>query len=171
MVTNRVLIPVDGSAFSLQVLPYVTRFLPPEENELILFYVAPTPNAVFVGGEVFIYADQEAASVEAEFRTMIQPYVLRLREAGYAVTPVIRFGDPVVEIERFIAQEHIDLLAMTTHGRTGLSRVLLGSVAQHLISEVNIPVLLYHPLAKQPVTSELEQRNLEHDALRMPAGR
>lgn len=171
MVTNRVLIPVDGSSFSLQVLPYVTRFLSPEENELILLYVAPTPNAVFVGGEVFIYADQEAASVEAEFRTTIQPHVLRLRKAGYTVTPVVRFGDPLSEIERFIAQEQIDLLAMTTHGRTGLSRVLLGSVAQHMVSEVDTPVLLYHPLAKQPATSALEQRSLERETLRMPAGR
>mgnify|MGYP002382947809 CR=1 FL=1 len=48
MVKNTVLIPIDGSHFSLQILNYVTRFLAPADNELILLHVAEEPHVVEV---------------------------------------------------------------------------------------------------------------------------
>ena len=63
--TNKVLIPIDEAEFGLHVLPYVTRLLEPDKNELILLHVAPVPSAVMVGDEVVVYADQETASMQA----------------------------------------------------------------------------------------------------------
>ena len=54
-------------------------------------------------------------------------------------------GEPLPEIQRFVAHHQIGLLALTTHGRSGLSRVLFGSVAQQLIQQLTIPMLLFHP--------------------------
>jgi nucleotide-binding universal stress UspA family protein len=51
-------------------------------------------------------------------------------------------------IEQAIRYHHIDLVAMTTHGRTGLRRVLLGSVAEHVLRHITVPVLLLHPVEK-----------------------
>jgi nucleotide-binding universal stress UspA family protein len=151
---QKVLIPVDGSDQSLQVLPAVLRLLPPARTELILFHVtalnmerldkpeptAPTPAVNHV-----------IASVETAFRAAMQPQVQELNAAGFAVQTVVRFGDPTAEIERYLAEAQIDLVAMTTHGRTGLARALLGSVAQHLINHAAVPVLLMravdHPTA------------------------
>jgi nucleotide-binding universal stress UspA family protein len=142
---NRVLIPVDGSAFSLQVIPYITRFLSPEQVELVLFEVAAMPEAVAVGTTVYVYADQEAASLEAECQVNLLPTVHQLEALGYTVSSVVRFGEATTEIERYLAHEPVDLVAMTTHGRTGLARVLMGSVAQYVINHCNLPVLLYRP--------------------------
>jgi nucleotide-binding universal stress UspA family protein len=141
--TNRVLIPVDDSEFGLHVLPHVTRLLGSDKNELILLHVAPAPNAVIVGTEVVIYADQETASMEATCLQAMQPYVRSLEEMGYRVKPMVAFGEPAAEIEHIVAQKNVDLVAMTTHGRTGLARVLHGSVAQHVINHVDVPVLLF----------------------------
>jgi nucleotide-binding universal stress UspA family protein len=62
------------------------------------------------------------------------------------VTPIVSFGDPAKEIEYIVEKQNVDMVAMTTHGRTGLARILHGSVAQHVLNHVEIPVLLYRGL-------------------------
>jgi nucleotide-binding universal stress UspA family protein len=57
----------------------------------------------------------------------------------------IRFGDPVEEILAVRESGQADLIAMTTHGRTGLSRLVFGSVAQRVLSQASVPVLLLRP--------------------------
>jgi nucleotide-binding universal stress UspA family protein len=143
MQVNKVLIPVSDSEFSLNVLPHLTRLLEPEKNQLYLLHVAPNPTGVKVDEQMVIYADQEAASLQAESRAALEPYVQSLEEMGFQVTPAVSFGDPAREIEHFVAEKEIDLVAMTTHGRKGLARVIRGSVAQHVATHVDIPVLLY----------------------------
>jgi nucleotide-binding universal stress UspA family protein len=150
MNTSKVLIPVDGSEVSLQILPHVTRFLKPQETEIVLLYVAEPPQMVQMGDsnnpDLVIYADQEAASIEAGFVSAMGMHVGYLNHAGFNAIPAVRFGDPATEIERYIADEKVDLVAMTTHGRTGLARVLMGSVAQHIVNHTNVPVLLFRSM-------------------------
>ncbi len=71
MTKNKVLIPIDGSQFSLQILPYVTRFLKAEENELILLGVAEEPKMVEIEGpgseNLTVYVDQAEASIRVNF--------------------------------------------------------------------------------------------------------
>lgn len=159
---NKVLIPVDGSDFSLQILPYVTRFLRPHETNIVLLYVSEPPSMVQLGEpdnpDLTIYADQEAASIEAGFVSSMQMHIRYLTHTGFTVTTAVRFGDPATEIEQFIKDEKVDLVAMTTHGRTGLARVLLGSVAQHIINRAAVPVLLYRSLTQTPQTDGVEPR-------------
>ncbi len=143
MKANRVLIPLDDSTFSVNVLPHVTRLLEPDKTELFLLHVEPTPDAVTIDEHVVIYADQVTASAQAESMAHLQPYVRGLEELGYHVTPVVAFGDPAMEIERIAEEREVDLIAMATHGRTGSARVLRGSVAQHVAGHVDVPVLLY----------------------------
>lgn len=150
---NRILIPVDGSSFSLEVLRYVTRFLKPEQTKLILLHVAEPPRMVELGApgdpELTIFADQEAASIEIGFVSTMQMHVRYLEHAGFAVATVVQFGEPTAEIERYIRENEVDMVAMTTHGRTGLARMLLGSVAQHVVNNAAVPVLLFRPLEQQ----------------------
>jgi len=146
MIPNKVLIPLDGSERSLQVLPHILRHLKAAQTELVLFYVADEPTFYAGDGsneDTIVYADQEAATSEAAFRDAMQAHIHKLISAGFAVTTDVRFGEPVSEIERYIAEERVTLVAMTTHGRTGLARLLLGSVAQHVVNHAAVPVLLY----------------------------
>src|SRR5215471_3188259 len=114
MLTNKVLIPVDGSQFSLQVLPYVARLLAPANNELLLLFVAPEPHKIELGEpddpDLTIYADQEAASLESAFQAAMQRHVRALEQTGFRVTTVVGFGDPISEIENYIRDEHVDLV-------------------------------------------------------------
>jgi nucleotide-binding universal stress UspA family protein len=173
MSRNQVLIPLDGSAFSERILPVVRRYLPPEENELILFQVVEPPDGgtggitSLVADEILhdeivarllpaevalarhpIYASQVEDSVVANQEVALQPIVHELAAAGYTVSTEVAFGDPAPAIEQVIRQRRIDLVAMTTHGRTGLSRALLGSVAEHVLRHVVIPILLLHPFER-----------------------
>src|SRR4029079_14925383 len=100
---NKVLIPLDGSEFSLKVLPCVMRFSVPEKSEVILLHVADVPSSVRVESseddEPVIYVDRKVAALEAAFRSSLQPDIEKLTQAGFKVTPLLRFGEPTAEIE------------------------------------------------------------------------
>jgi nucleotide-binding universal stress UspA family protein len=66
---------------------------------------------------------------------------------GFEVKTAVAFGQPIPQIEATIAREQVNLVAMVTHGRTGLDRILHGSVAEHLLHHTNVPLLLVHPPA------------------------
>lgn len=147
MTMNKVLIPIDGSPFSLQILRYVTRFLSPATNQLLLVYVAKEPEVVKIeqpGSEdLNIYVDEAEYAIRGNFADEMLPYRHELEKAGFTVTTKVCFGNPIAEIEACIAEEAVDLVAMTTHGRTGLSQVMFGSVAQHILHHINVPIMLY----------------------------
>jgi nucleotide-binding universal stress UspA family protein len=70
----------------------------------------------------------------------------------------MRFGPPAAEIERYIDEEGVDLVAMTTHGRTGLARLVAGSVAEHVLHHAKTPILLYRSVANgaaEPATAPM----------------
>jgi nucleotide-binding universal stress UspA family protein len=67
----------------------------------------------------------------------------RLEAEGFQVTTEIDRGDPA---ERIISRAHeVDLIAMATHGRSGLGRLLLGSVAETVLKQSHVPVLMFNP--------------------------
>ena len=164
MTRQRVLIPLDGSEFSERILSEVTRFITPTNCDLILLRVAHAP-----GGSVGrpsrpasaelplpmyeattdiehaqhpVYASQEWESMLARINDDWQPIKASLEEAGYTVFTAVKFGDPGQALVNFVEDEDIDIVAMTTHGRSGLSRLWIGSVAEHVLRNVSVPVLL-----------------------------
>ncbi len=164
---NRILIPLDGSEFSRQILGCLAPLFPPPQNELILLRVAQPPAGRSpalkhpvhrtVPVKVYesmhdvtyahhpIYASQELASLSAALRDQLEEEAKPLRQAGYTVTIEIRWRDPAKEIVRFVKEERIDAVAMVTHQRSGLSRLLRASVAQSVLGRLSVPILLLHP--------------------------
>lgn len=148
MTKNRVLILLDGSKFRERILPYVRRFLRPEDTHLILTRVADLPQSIYyVEGPIFVSVDDEQseATLSTQLREELLATKVLLEEAGYTVSREVRFGSAPLEIERFIKESSIDLVAMTTYARTGLSKLLYGSIAEHLIRTVKIPIMVLHP--------------------------
>lgn len=176
MKKHTVLVPLDGSEFSQQVLSTIQNFLSPEDNQLILFRVGaetrglvPDPPLPAVNewrepaykthrdaslAKHPIYANQVRDSLSASLEGEMQPAKHLLEAAGFAVSVVIKFGDPAEEILAYIETEPIDLIAMTTHGRTGVSRLIMGSVAEKVLHRVSLPVLLLHPMKQAAPTTE-----------------
>jgi nucleotide-binding universal stress UspA family protein len=155
MKTNKVLIPIDSFEFGLQVVPHLTQLLDPAHTELVLLRVAPEPRMVELDAngnlDLTIYADQVAASLEANFHTEMLPALHRLEKAGFQASTTMRFGDPAYEIERYLDEDEVDLVAMTTHGRTGIDRMLFGSVAEHVLHHAQVPVLLVRAVGQDAV--------------------
>ena len=149
MKKNKVLIPIDGLDFSLKVLPMVERFLKPAENHLILLHVEKEPEAVHIHQpgmeDLDIFVDQAEEGVRINFADQLHPLVRSLQEAGFEVTTKVYFGKPTQAIDAFLAEQPVDMVAMTTHVRTGLDRIVHGSVAEHLLHHTSVPMLLYHP--------------------------
>jgi len=74
-------------------------------------------------------------------RQMEQLYRIAPPEPGVAVAHVLAEGEPSAEIDRVAGENHCDLIVMGTHGRTGLKRLLMGSVAEHVMRYSPCPVL------------------------------
>jgi len=72
------------------------------------------------------------------------------------VKKIVRFGDPSKEIVTFAQEEKMDLIIISTHGRTGLSHVLLGSVTERVVRHSLVPVLTVKPLSIQNQIMEEE---------------
>src|SRR5687768_15775888 len=116
MQVRKILIPLDTSALSGQILPAVRHLFAPGETELTLLSVVPTI-APTQEGPSFDQAAWERAFKLAEgaLRSEAQP----LQAAEYPVTTLVRGGDPVQEIITCLEEGDYDLVAMATHGHTG----------------------------------------------------
>jgi len=165
MSNNKVLIPLNQSELSQKILPYVEKFVSADKNDLVLFFVTPPPSSAGFGEPVLrgghpprpgdksvrptlhpIYASQQEDSIKAHVETELMPITNRLEKAGYKVSTVVGFGkDPVDAILGVIAKSKIDLVAMSTRARVGVTRFFFRGIADELAQKSNIPVLLIHP--------------------------
>ena len=142
---NKVLILLDGSEFRQQILPHVQRFIRPEDNELILFRVGERPQYFYASTEpifIDIFDEEAEATLTTQIRDEMLATKQMLEDVGYEVRREVRVGSVAKEVEHFIQLAEIDLVAMTTHGRTGFSKLLYGSIAEHIVHHVTIPVML-----------------------------
>ena len=60
----------------------------------------------------------------------------------------LAFGDPAKEITRIAAEERVEMIVMSSHGRTGLARVVMGSVAEKVVRRANCPVVVFKQAEK-----------------------
>lgn len=165
MADRTVLIPLDGSEFSRQIVRAVQSFISPDGVQLILFRAAYPPaapsgripndvivNTAPVGPSYDEYsraveagfdaASQQRTTAHDELEAELAEDVARLREAGYSVRAEVQFGDAAARIVDYVNANDVDLVAMTTHGRSGLNRLVQGSVAERVLHGVSVPVLL-----------------------------
>lgn len=141
---KRILVPLDQSVLAESVLPLVDDLARGEGAVVRLLYVAPVPQTrVSEDGIVVAYADQETERLEAEARDYLSKAKIQL--GGVPVECVVRFGDPLPEILSEAVAFEADLITVTTAGRSGLSRAILGSVAEQVMRKAEAPVLLLRP--------------------------
>ena len=124
ILTHKIVIPIDGSDYSKEILSQVTRFFNPETDKLILLYVASTqrgivaapskPVAIEWSMPMYqsyhdadfhkhpIYDSQVHDTQVAELKHQFQPELQQLEEAGFVASIVIKFGDPAQKILEYI---------------------------------------------------------------------
>lgn len=168
MIKHKVLVPVDGSDFSNQVFDCIREYLPADETELTLFRVSEPargrvgrpakPAAVGSKVPMFesrgdvietnhpIFASQERDSKASVLERELRGDVHELEKDGYDVKTVIRFGDHAGKaIVKYVDCTHVDMVAMTTHGRSGVERLLRGSTAEYLSHHLSLPIMMMRP--------------------------
>jgi len=122
---TRVLIPIDGSPMGNTVLMSIQPLVRSRNVEVTLLHVA-TP----------------AGPAESELRQKLEVHRDALQGNGVPTRVLIVSGRPAEEILRQATIGEFDLIAMATHGRSGMDRVLMGSVAEEVVRSSPIPTLL-----------------------------
>lgn len=149
---QRILVPLDGSAFAEQALHHAQQVAQPGQSEIHLLSVAPLLEdqslAVVDLYPVYVYRDYlvdhnvEMDRITTELAGYLEQVSARVQAAGFKAVPAIRFGQPAEEIITYAAKSGCDLIAMSTHGRSGIGRWVYGSVADKVLRSSSIPVLL-----------------------------
>jgi nucleotide-binding universal stress UspA family protein len=136
--TLRVLVPLDGSRLAEAALEAAAALAPPSRLELLLLRVAEPADRVFARRRL----DGQRIAADTRAADRLRP----LRRDGAVVTTELRSGrDPAEVIARVARERSCHLIAMATHGRSGLARLLLGSVAAATLARASVPVLLVRP--------------------------
>jgi universal stress protein A len=140
---HHILAPTDFSASAIQAVTAAFELAQTFGAKLSLLHVIEVP----------AYAIEVALPLEALERDARRELALLLPEAEAAymdVTRLVDVGVPYQKIVETATAEQVDLIVMATHGRTGLSHLVLGSVAERMVRLAPCPVLTIRPLGDRP---------------------
>lgn len=149
---KKIMVPLDGSRAGGKAVDEAEEIAKKFDSELILFRVVTPANAPATGMgmadtvSMYEYA-MEAAETETQIgvkraRNQINTRRRQLEDKGLNARSEVHVGDPATIIKKFAKEEKVDLIVMATRGRKGLSRALLGSVADEIVRSAIAPVLL-----------------------------
>ena len=143
---KKILVPLDGSSLAEAVLPHAQALAKSEGAEIVLLSVPMTPSMDYLARSPGL-ANQVIEETEKETEAYLKTEVAKLVKEGAKVTSIMREG-PIPEMILKVADEvHADVIAMSTHGRSGIQRWLMGSVADRVVHHSPIPVMLIHPFS------------------------
>jgi nucleotide-binding universal stress UspA family protein len=171
---RNMMVPIDGSDWSRHAIPLALAVARPARATLHLvsvldaafdapIYAVPIASVGPAGGVLLnpdILTDTAAARREVN-EAALRTFAERLgADTGVTVTASLEEGDIVGALRRYAEVRDIDLVVMATHGRTGLARAVLGSVADALLHAIPCPMLLARPHGE--LTSEHEPASITH---------
>jgi len=141
---KKILVPLDGSELAKKALDHAEKLAKVFGAEIILFQVVPF---------MPIYGSPELVTpliIDEKQKETAERYLTNLAEEmkkrGHKVTTTVRTGQQVaVEIIDFSKESGADLIVMCTHGRSGITRWVLGSVALKILTRAETPILLLRP--------------------------
>jgi len=152
---TRVVLAHDGSDYALGAEALLSNWPIFGETAIEVVSVAQQRGPWHLPSSATLYApsvpDYFASyrSVVEEHTQIAQQASERLRSAGLHAAPVVVEGDPAASLLRVADERQADLILLGTHGRTGLRRMLLGSVARNILQHAPVSVLVVRPVAGQ----------------------
>lgn len=135
---RHILVPVDFEASSKRALEVATDLALKFEAKLTLFHAWDTP--AYAYANFYVPGDLWSLLEEAAKKQLCETLVEVRKRVPHADS-VLVYGPAGFEILKAIEREDVDLVVLGTHGREGLSRVLLGSVAEKVVRGSSVPVL------------------------------
>lgn len=137
---TKILVPVDVSDLGGAALPCVFALGPKARSSVTLIYVEPKPYTPTQLARK--YYEETAEYLRKNVREYLEKTAKDMREDGIEADYEIVTGDPAEQILNYARNKMCDLIAMSTHGRTGIVRWALGSVANKVLHTTTIPLLL-----------------------------
>lgn len=150
---NRILLPLDGSEAGEAAVGYVGELMSRLETEVILFGVVSSGQHIrSVGGLDYIHYPQEQLEM---FKKQAEEYLdgvyrkLKRRKGTVKVTINVGAGDVGQEIIKFAEEKGVDLIAISSHGHSGIEKWVFGSIANKVVLNSQSPVLLVKALGEK----------------------
>jgi nucleotide-binding universal stress UspA family protein len=140
----RLLVPLDGTPLAEEALGAIREVLGPLGGDLVLLTVVEPPRPHAADGAVYM-APFDAGTIAASARPYLEDQAAPLRADGFAVTTHTIVGQPAWAIPEVARGTQADLIVMASHGRGGLARLVLGSVAASVLSHASTPLLIVRP--------------------------
>jgi nucleotide-binding universal stress UspA family protein len=133
---DTILVPTDGSDGTARVAEHAIHLARQEEATLHVLHVVDTSVVPLDGHSRAIYEE-----LEAQGRGSVATICDRANEASVHAVDAVREGEPYREILGYAEKNDVDLVVLGTHGRSGVRRALLGSVAERVVRLSPVPVL------------------------------
>jgi nucleotide-binding universal stress UspA family protein len=152
-----ILVPLDGSATAEQALPLAIAVAQRARSKIRLALVHQTLIAPVHLGTERLYTSIEL-SVRKSEREYLRGWADRIRESSRRPTTAVTLtGSIAPALDQYVRDNSIDLVVMATHGRGPLRRAWLGSVADHMVRSLEVPVLLVRSAEAQPAETPTAQ--------------
>lgn len=160
---ENMLVPTDGSALSTAAALKAIGFARRLQARVVAFHAIPVYQyPIYVGGIPFEYPSE--ADYEAQCRVVADRYLDLLAKAAHAqgvdlIARVEFNSSPAQAIVSAAEREHCSLIFMGSHGRSGLSRVFLGSVTLKTLTLAQVPVMVDRPTSEEMAHAETLMRD------------
>lgn len=140
---KKILIPLDGSELAKKALDHAEKLAKAFDAEMILFQIVPLL-PIYGAPELvtpFVLDEKQREAAERYLTNLVE----ELKKKGFNATAEVKTGMQVAaEIIDFAKERGVDLIVMSTHGHSGITRWVLGSVAHKVLTRAETPVLLVH---------------------------
>jgi len=141
---NRIVVPLDGSEAGEAVLPYIRELAEKLRPEIILLQVvAPSQHVHTVGGLDYVhFTEEQLKLMRADAKQYLEKASKKLTGIGSIIRLEVKVGDAAQEIIKLADETDTNLIAIATHGHSGIRQWIFGSVTHKILHASNRPILL-----------------------------
>ena len=146
---ERILVPLDGSKVGEAAIPVIKRLLTKRASgakvDVHLLAVITLLRHWVVVGEASApvsYTEEELALIKDRVENYLETTGKSIKGSGVTIDKLVTSGNAAEEILKAASEFDVDLIAMSTHGRSGLRRMAFGSITDKVLRAANVPVLM-----------------------------
>lgn len=147
---RKILVATDFSEDAERALEIALDMARAYNAEVTLLHVCQMPAYAFVNGGFYAPTPELVGDIIRDADHALAALQQRVAERGVHVEVVRMTGEPAELVPRFAGEQGFDIIVMGTHGRRGLKRMVMGSVAERVVRYAPVPVLTVHARAEEP---------------------